>query len=192
MVCTSHKPTRGGYFLISRNGIPNQYVHVLVCEKRYGPMNGLYATHSCDNRACINPDHIRPGTHQSNMQEAFERKRFRCGPKPWVQGENQHLSKLTESQVLEILSRPDSSRSLAKEFGVSQPAIQAIKLRRTWTHLTPVILHKNPTTTKLTPEQVVEIYNREGSFRQIGIEFGITHNQVSSIKKKKSWKNILR
>lgn len=34
---------------------------------------GLSALHSCDNPPCVNPDHLRWGTHQENMQEAAER-----------------------------------------------------------------------------------------------------------------------
>lgn len=34
---------------------------------------GLWALHSCDNRRCVNPGHIRPGTSSENVREAWER-----------------------------------------------------------------------------------------------------------------------
>lgn len=32
--------------------------------------------HSCDNRACINPAHLSPGTHQENIQDCIDKGRF--------------------------------------------------------------------------------------------------------------------
>ena len=37
------------------------------------PAPGAHALHSCDNKACTNPRHLRWGTHQDNMREAAER-----------------------------------------------------------------------------------------------------------------------
>lgn len=98
-------------------------------------MNGLYATHSCDNRLCINPDHIRPGTQKDNMREAIERGRFYRGPKLGVQGERQHLSKLKAHQIPEIYHMQAPQRKIAKMYGVSQGTIKEIKKRRTWWHV---------------------------------------------------------
>lgn len=40
---------------------------------------GLLSLHSCDNRACCNPKHLRAGTGYDNMMDAITRKRF-----PWL------------------------------------------------------------------------------------------------------------
>jgi len=37
---------------------------------------GALVLHSCDNPLCVNPDHLRAGTHGDNMRDAANRKRF--------------------------------------------------------------------------------------------------------------------
>jgi len=55
-------------------------VHRFSYELHKGPIpDGLEILHSCDNKICINPDHLSVGTHQKNMEEAKERKRMRSG-----------------------------------------------------------------------------------------------------------------
>lgn len=39
------------------------------------PQSGIFLLHSCDNRKCVNPGHLREGTHQENMRDRSERGR---------------------------------------------------------------------------------------------------------------------
>ena len=41
---------------------------------------GQEVMHSCDNRRCVNPDHLSVGTHQQNMSDIVKRGRQRTGP----------------------------------------------------------------------------------------------------------------
>ena len=36
---------------------------------------GMELMHSCDNPLCINPNHLRPGTHSENISDAYRRGR---------------------------------------------------------------------------------------------------------------------
>lgn len=45
-----------------------------------GPIpDGMHILHSCDNKRCVNPDHLRAGTHAENMREAADRGLMRRG-----------------------------------------------------------------------------------------------------------------
>jgi hypothetical protein len=45
-----------------------RYAYRITYEAVYGPIpEGLVACHLCDNPTCINPDHIKPGTQQENI-----------------------------------------------------------------------------------------------------------------------------
>ena len=50
-------------------------------------------------------------------------------------GENHNCSKLTEKDVLEILSSSGSCRALAKQYGVTPATISYIKTGKKWKHL---------------------------------------------------------
>lgn len=54
---------------ISRGGARSVSPYRITYEAVHGPIpDGLYACHTCHNPACINPDHIQPGTQLENMR----------------------------------------------------------------------------------------------------------------------------
>ena len=88
--------------------------------------------HKCDNPSCVNPHHLSEGTQQDNSNDMVNKGRA-------AKGEKQHLSKLTEKQVLEIRAKyakgGTTHRQLAKEYGVFHAVIGNIIRRKTWTHI---------------------------------------------------------
>lgn len=94
--------------------------------------DGLWVLHTCDNRPCVNPDHLFLGTCADNNADKIRKGRAR---NIGVIGEKHHAARLTESQVRLIRSdrRPDTE--WAKIFGLSDSAIRDARIGRNWSHI---------------------------------------------------------
>lgn len=58
----------GGYGQINAGPGRTKYAHRVAWEVARGPIpDGLVLDHLCRNRACINPDHLRPITNRENI-----------------------------------------------------------------------------------------------------------------------------
>lgn len=72
---------KGGYGrIVKREG--GKRVHIPAHRAAYlewaGSIpEGLMVLHDCDNARCINPKHLKLGTHQDNMDDKVARKRCR-------------------------------------------------------------------------------------------------------------------
>jgi len=96
--------------------------HRLVKEITSGT-SGAVAMHSCDNRSCLNPDHIEWGTQKRNLQDMSLRNRSA-------------LAKITSSEASEIRNLYSTGlltqKDLAKKFKTSQTNVSQIVTRKTW------------------------------------------------------------
>lgn len=86
--------------------------------------------HKCDNRACVNPDHLQLGTQSENVADMDAK-----GRRGQSRGEAHHAAKLTPDQVRAIRNDGRAPRHIAREYPVTESGIEAIKAGRTWRHL---------------------------------------------------------
>ncbi len=86
----------------------------------------MQVLHKCDNRQCVNPEHLELGDAFKNMQDAKARGRLHSV------GEDNRMAKLTWEKVREIRASNLSQRKLAKLYGVGKLRIFNIKNNKSW------------------------------------------------------------
>jgi hypothetical protein len=91
--------------------------HVYSYEMARGPVpQGVYVLHSCDNPPCVNPAHLRLGTHIDNMQDVIDRER------------HQHQRKLSATQIeaIKALKGVMTQQDIATQFGINNSMVSRI------------------------------------------------------------------
>lgn len=117
-----------GYGQIRINNIIHR-AHRLSFELHKGPIpDGLGVLHHCDNRPCVNPDHLYAGTEADNARDAQSRGRT-------LRGTKHANSILTEENVREIRTSCCTDAALARKLGVSRPAVRNARIGITWAHV---------------------------------------------------------
>lgn len=91
----------------------------------------MLVLHSCDNRICCNPAHLRLGTYEENIEDMQSR-----GRDNYAQGENTNRNKLTAKEVEDIRmfysTGTYSYKKLGDKYGVDKSTIRAIIIGKTW------------------------------------------------------------
>jgi hypothetical protein len=91
----------------------------------------LEVCHRCDNRPCVNPEHLFLGTHQDNMTDASKKGRTHPGEQTYGAKLNDEAIRL----IREAYRNGELQRVLAERYGVASSAISMIVNRNTWKHV---------------------------------------------------------
>jgi hypothetical protein len=187
-ICTSHKLNDKGY--------PQCKQEKLVAKRMWIEKNGPWpegksCVHICDNKLCINPDHVISGTMVDNQAGMAERNRS-----PW--GDRCGARKLNSDEAKEIYALKNSGISqyvVGKKYGVNGTTIWAIWTDKTWWRDNqgmenfPVLLTKKIVGKKLTLREVESVRSMKGklSLRKTAKLYKISHRMVFKIWNNMSW-----
>ena len=112
----------------------NEHSELIKLEPRQGPLSLFYACpkyyeengteleHKCDNRMCINPEHLETGSFAENSKDMVERGRS-------CKGSKNGKAKLTDSDIEKILRAREldlQETEIAYIFGVNRVQINRI------------------------------------------------------------------
>ena len=124
-ICTSHA-LRKGYPKVKRwkKEISVHRYILQIASDSYHP--NMDACHTCDNRLCINPDHLWWGTRGENLRDMYVKHR------DGVTGEKHPNSKLKVVDVLAIRADERSQSKIAVDYGIAQSHVSRIKRRAAW------------------------------------------------------------
>lgn len=134
-----------GYGMVASGG-SMKLAHRVAWNLVNGPiLDGLCVLHRCDNRACVNVEHLFLGTQAANMADMNTKGRRargdRSGPRLHPEcvprGESHWKAKLTAGNVRFIHDLRGSGwtqMQLSVEFGISRRHIGAILNGKNWAH----------------------------------------------------------
>ena len=117
-----------GYGSMKYNG-KIQKAHRISYQIYHGPLSSDWdVLHSCDNPKCVNPFHLKKGTHMDNMMDMISKGRCFL-----TKGTRNGNSKLDDIKVRYIrIYRRIPTKELSKKFGVACSTINMIKNGTSW------------------------------------------------------------
>ena len=131
--------SRDGYGIVHRKNKLLKAHRIAYCAHHSIELRdiiGVIIRHKCDNRSCVNPHHLEPGTSADNTNDRHVRGRD-------AKGESNGMAKLTEEDVRSIRaqykpwSRTNGAIPLAAKFGVSKSLISQICNGVIWKSIEP-------------------------------------------------------
>ncbi len=125
---------KGGYGRLKVKGSMS-LAHRISYQIHYGKISDkICVLHKCDNRKCVNPDHLWLGTYSDNVKDMCAKKRNVSHP-----GSKNFKSKLNEFKVTIIRASSllgYNTKRLSIYFDVSTTTINRIKNNTLWTNIT--------------------------------------------------------
>lgn len=125
----SGKRMRSGYGYFYRKGTKGL---ILAHRDAWEQANGRsvpyaqFVCHSCDNPACVNPEHLWVGTPGDNTRDAVAKGRAASQLRPHLRAAAR-VKVLTHQDVAHIRASTESLKTLAERFGVSLATISTTR-----------------------------------------------------------------
>lgn len=120
---------KGSYPLVTVDGVLRIATRYICIRVNGNPPSDIHlCCHSCGNRACVNPAHLRWGTPLDNCADMLGHGTRRLGTR------HSH-AKVTEEDVRAIRASSQPRAELCKKYKISSTAVWSIINRKTWKHI---------------------------------------------------------
>lgn len=135
-------PECGCWIWMDLTSANNRYGHIRINDKKVAAHrlswelyngsipDGLCVLHRCDTPSCVNPYHLFLGTQKDNAIDRENKNRHHI-----ILGENNSMAKLTEQDILSIISDPRKQSEIARQYKIHQTHVSRIKNNHSWTHI---------------------------------------------------------
>lgn len=142
-------PNAYGYGNLSMGGrgSPKKLAHRFSWELHNGPIpeygeyHGAVVMHTCDNRICVNPNHLVLGTQADNVRDMDKKGRRVSNPR---RGSKHHATTITEEDARNIYTDRGPYQRLAEKYGCTKYVVKDIKRGVTWGHVTEGLIRGEP------------------------------------------------
>lgn len=117
---------KNGYAKTKHNG-KSMWAHRVSYEQFVGQIpDGLDVCHKCDNRRCVNPNHLFAGTRLENMRDAEAKNRIAKGKSlPHAK-----LSDLDKEQIISMAIAGIKYEKIGNKFGICKQSAGRIAIQQ--------------------------------------------------------------
>lgn len=120
-------------------GVPGgiDRAHRISWRLKFGAIDaGMFICHKCDNRKCVNPDHLFQGSPRDNVLDM--RSKGRMVAPPTMRGESNCRNRFSVEDVVQMRSEyraGASIREICGRVGAWYNTVKRIVLHESWAHI---------------------------------------------------------
>lgn len=122
-----------GQFFDGKNKIT---AHRFSYKSKYGEIDpNILVCHRCDNRKCVNPDHLFLGTHLDNTADMIQKGRKINADKKGTLNGRAIVSESKVCSMRDLYGNGVSIAKIARLFSISETQTSRIVKRQSWKHV---------------------------------------------------------